>query len=217
MKTDILNTTQKPDELHRQALRLLDEQAQCIHTLEAEKNALENHIHNLNTIMQAEKSALEQRIRELEEALKLAQQWRFGRKSERLPAASQKPLADLPRKETTLAPDTGSTCPDCSAAMRHIRDGVNEVPEYVPAHFVVKRTVRPQYGCPCCETVHSEALLGAITYALKRLAALTTYLDDGRVPVDNNRCEQMMRLVAQGRKSWLSRVRCGAESGWRSC
>lgn len=57
MKTDILNTTQKPDELHRQALRLLDEQAQCIHTLEAEKNALENHIHNLNTIMQAEKSA----------------------------------------------------------------------------------------------------------------------------------------------------------------
>ncbi|HIA2574673.1 TPA: IS66 family transposase zinc-finger binding domain-containing protein [Escherichia coli] len=39
--------------------------------------------------------------------------------------------------------------------MRHIRDEVNEVLEYVPAHFVVKRTVRPQYGCPCCDTVHS--------------------------------------------------------------
>lgn len=44
-------------------------------------------------MMLAEKAALEQRIREPEEALKLAQQWRFGRKSGRLPA-SQKPLAD---------------------------------------------------------------------------------------------------------------------------
>lgn len=47
------------------------------------------------------------------------------------------------------------------------------------------------------------ALPGGITYTLKRWAALTTYLDGGRVQVDNNRCEQMMRPVAQGRKSWL--------------
>lgn len=46
-------------------------------------------------------------------------------------------------------------------------------------------------------------LHGAVTYALKRWPALETYLNDGRVPLDNNRSEQMMRPVAQGRKSWL--------------
>ncbi len=208
MKTDILNTTQNPDELRRLAQDLLDKQTQSIHTLEndnaaiqAEKTALEQHIRGQEVMMLAATTAYEQRIRELEEALKLAQQWRFGRKSERLPA-SQKPLADedaasdeaditrqlsdllppkektgkkpvrqllpahLPREETVLAPETGSgdgyPCPGCGAAMRHIRDEVNEVLEYVPAHFVVKRTVRPQYGCPCCDTVHSAALPAAI-------------------------------------------------------
>ncbi|HHL9234031.1 TPA: IS66 family transposase [Escherichia coli] len=208
MKTDILNTTQNLDELRRLAQDLLDKQTQRIHTLEndnaaiqAEKTALEQHIRGQEVMMLAATTAYEQRIRELEEALKLAQQWRFGRKSERLPA-SQKTLADedaasdeaditrqlsdllppkektgkkpvrqllpahLPREETVLAPETGPgdghPCPGCGAAMRHIRDEVNEVLEYVPAHFVVKRTVRPQYCCPCCDTVHSAALPAAI-------------------------------------------------------
>ncbi|EGL9416642.1 IS66 family transposase [Salmonella enterica] len=179
MKTDILNTTQNPDELRRMAQDLFRQQRQRIHTLQAEKHAME------------------QRIRELEEALKLAQQWRFGRKSERLPAG-QKPLADedaasdeagitrqlsdllsakentgkkpvrqplpahLPRQEIVLMPQTGCICPDCGGTMRHIRDEVNETQEYVPARFVVKRTVRPQYGCPDCDTVHSAALPAAI-------------------------------------------------------
>ncbi|WJS39636.1 IS66 family transposase (plasmid) [Escherichia coli] len=384
MTDDILHTIQNPDELRRLATELLTAQArkyeQRLHNLNTVNSTLEQRIHDLHAAMQAEKTAYEQRIRELEEALKLAQQWRFGRKSERLPA-SQKPLADedaasdeaditrqlrdllppeektgkkpvrqplpahLPREETVLAPETGPgdghPCLGCGAAMRHIRDEVNEVLEYVPAHFVVKCTVRPQYGCPCCDTVHSAAgsardivvydcrpgrggeyawamqagwsgtlvvdgyagyselfrggqegespvasgireagclahvrrkfmelyrmngspgarkaleqiralyilertirsrpaeqkrrwrrryarprmeafhawlsagektsapggaLHGAITYALKRWQALTTYLDDGQVPVDNNRCEQMMRPVAQGRRSWL--------------
>lgn len=208
MKTDILNTTQNLDELRRLAQDLLDKQTQRIHTLEndnaaiqAEKTALEQHIRGQEVMMLAATTAYKQRIRELEEAMKLAQQWRFGRKSERLPA-SQKTLADedaasdeaditrqlsdllppkektgkkpvrqllpahLPREETVLAPETGPgdghPCPGCGAAMRHIRDEVNEVLEYVPAHFVVKRTVRPQYGCPCCDTVHSAALPAAI-------------------------------------------------------
>ncbi|WP_097301746.1 IS66 family transposase [Escherichia coli] len=38
---------------------------------------------------------------------------------------------------------------------------------------------------------------------LKRWPALETYLNNRRVPVDNNRCEQMIRPVARGRKSWL--------------
>lgn len=127
MKTDILNTIQNPDELRRMAQDLLDKQTPRIHALEndnaaiqAEKAALEQHIRGQEVIMLTATTAYKQRIRELEEALKLAQQWRFGRKSERLPA-------DLLREETTLAPDTGSTCPDCGSEMHHIRDEVSSL------------------------------------------------------------------------------------------
>ncbi|MBL5827572.1 transposase [Serratia fonticola] len=38
---------------------------------------------------------------------------------------------------------------------------------------------------------------------MKRWPALLRYLDDGRVPIDNNRCENCIRPVAVGRKNWL--------------
>ena len=40
MKTDILNTTQNPDELRRLAQDLLDKQTQSIHTLENDNAAI---------------------------------------------------------------------------------------------------------------------------------------------------------------------------------
>ena len=43
----------------------------------------------------------------------------------------------------------------------------------------------------------------AIDYALKRWAALTHYLTDGRVPIDNNWIENQIRPIAIGRKNWL--------------
>src|SRR5699024_2828486 len=43
----------------------------------------------------------------------------------------------------------------------------------------------------------------ALDYSLKRWVALTRYLDDGRVPIDNNHIEQQIRPVALGRKDWL--------------
>ena len=43
----------------------------------------------------------------------------------------------------------------------------------------------------------------AIDYSLKRWAALTRYLDDPRVPIDNNHDEQQIRPWATGRKNWL--------------
>ncbi len=43
----------------------------------------------------------------------------------------------------------------------------------------------------------------AITYTLKRWAALVCYLNDGHVPIDNNRAENAIRAVAVGRKNWL--------------
>jgi transposase len=43
----------------------------------------------------------------------------------------------------------------------------------------------------------------ALDYSLKRWAALTRYLDDGSVPIDNNQVENLIRPWALGRKNWL--------------
>ena len=43
----------------------------------------------------------------------------------------------------------------------------------------------------------------AIDYSLSNWAALTRFLDDGHVPIDNNAAENSVRPVALGRKNWL--------------
>lgn len=42
-----------------------------------------------------------------------------------------------------------------------------------------------------------------IDYSLKRWVALTHYLSDGQVPIDNNWIENQIRPIAIGRKNWL--------------
>ncbi len=46
-------------------------------------------------------------------------------------------------------------------------------------------------------------MAGAIRYALSRWTALTRYLDDGTVEIDNNAAERALRVVALGRKNYL--------------
>lgn len=43
----------------------------------------------------------------------------------------------------------------------------------------------------------------ALDYSLKRWTALTRYLDDGMVPIDNNWVENQIRPWALGRSNWL--------------
>jgi transposase len=43
----------------------------------------------------------------------------------------------------------------------------------------------------------------AIRYALTRWTALTRYVDDGRLEIDNNAAERSLRGIALGRKNWL--------------
>ncbi len=43
----------------------------------------------------------------------------------------------------------------------------------------------------------------AIRYLKNQWNALTVFLEDGRVPIDNNETEQLMKQVATGRKNWL--------------
>lgn len=43
----------------------------------------------------------------------------------------------------------------------------------------------------------------ALGYIRNHWAQLQTYLGNGRCPIDNNECEQLMKQVAIGRKNWL--------------
>ena len=43
----------------------------------------------------------------------------------------------------------------------------------------------------------------AVRYIRNHWSALNEYVDDGRIPIDNNEVERLMKQVALGRKAWL--------------
>lgn len=89
----------------------------------------------------------------------------------------------------------------------------------------VRRRVRQARAGPRLEALHDwlhetlrsvarkSALAGAIRYALTRWAALTRYVDDGRIEIDNNAAERALRVVALGRKNYLF---AGSDAGGHS-
>lgn len=55
-----------------------------------------------------------------------------------------------------------------------------------------------------------DDLTKAINYMLRRWAAFSRFLDDGRVCISNNAAERALRCVPLGRKAWLF---CGSDRG----
>lgn len=53
----------------------------------------------------------------------------------------------------------------------------------------------------------------AMDYALRQRAALSRYVEDGRLAIDNGAAERAIRGIALGRKNWLF---CGSERGARA-
>ena len=53
----------------------------------------------------------------------------------------------------------------------------------------------------------------AIGYALNQWPALCRFVDDGRLPIDNNAVEREMKAIATGRKNWMF---FGSERGGRA-
>lgn len=78
-----------------------------------------------------------------------------------------------------------------------------------------RRRIRLSQAKPIAEKLHhwmrverqqvpdGTAISNALDYSLKRWTALTRYLDDGGIPIDNNRVENLIRPWALGRKNWL--------------
>ena len=75
--------------------------------------------------------------------------------------------------------------------------------------------MRQDRSVPLCKELHlwlqlqriqvadGSAIAKAIDYSLNRWAALTRFLVDGNVPIDNNHVENQIRPCALGRKNWL--------------
>lgn len=78
-----------------------------------------------------------------------------------------------------------------------------------------RRRIRQDKGKPIADALHAwltaqrqkvppgSTTAKAIDYSLGRWAALTRYLDDPRLPADNNRVENLIRAIAIGRNNWL--------------
>ena len=98
--------------------------------------------------------------------------------------------------------------------------------QYIAAIYEIEREVRDlepderrricqEKAAPLMETLHAwmiaqrelvfEGLVitKALDYSLNRWAALSRYLNDGTLPIDNNHIEQQIRPWALGRKNWL--------------
>jgi len=85
-----------------------------------------------------------------------------------------------------------------------------------------RRAVRQALSAPLVADLHvymleqraklsrGHDLAKAIDYILKRWAAFTLFLEDGRVCLSNNAAERALRGIALGRKSWLF---CGSDRG----
>ncbi|WP_122290102.1 IS66 family transposase [Pseudomonas savastanoi] len=79
----------------------------------------------------------------------------------------------------------------------------------------LRRRIRQERAVPVMDALHAwmiaqrqlvpdgSAIAKALDYSLKRWTALSRYLDDGAVPIDNNWCENQIRPWALGRKNWL--------------
>ncbi|MBB5547669.1 IS66 family transposase [Paraburkholderia fungorum] len=78
-----------------------------------------------------------------------------------------------------------------------------------------RRDIRQKRARPIADGLHDwmtgqrklvsegSAIAKALDYSLKRWDALTRYLADGRVPIDNNWLENQIRPWATGRANWL--------------
>lgn len=79
----------------------------------------------------------------------------------------------------------------------------------------LRKEVRQTRATPLLASMHSwlentlaklskkSDTAAAIRYALSRWHALTRYLDDGTLEIDNNAAERALRVVALGRKNFL--------------
>ena len=107
------------------------------------------------------------------------------------PTSKAKEAFDLINRLYAVESRIKTLAPDSVRAVRHAESKpiVDTLKEWLLRH---KPLVPPETG-----------LGKAITYTLNEWKKLIVFLDDGRVPIDNNEDERQIRHFAIGRKNWL--------------
>ena len=95
-------------------------------------------------------------------------------------------LYDVERKATELGADADTRCAMRQENAKPVLDKIEEKLQAWSIELLPKN--------PVAQAVH---------YARAQWQALTRYLDDGRLPIDNNISERTLRIAAVGRKNWL--------------
>ncbi len=122
-------------------------------------------------------------------------------------------LAHARRKFFDLHTATKSSV--AQRALEHIAQ-VYEIERELKACSAEERQrLRQERSKPLLDTLHAWLLLTrqkvtdgtatakALDYSLRRWQALTRFVDDGQLPVDNNHIENQIRPIAIGRNNWL--------------
>lgn len=112
-----------------------------------------------------------------------------------LHVASKSQLAEQALKYIGMLYDTERQVKDLDAEHRRRWRGEHAKPVADALHaWMLAQRVRVPDG---------SATAKALDYSLKRWVALTRYLDDGQLPIDNNWIENQIRPIAIGRANWL--------------
>ena len=85
--------------------------------------------------------------------------------------------------------------------------GIAETAEYLALRQSISRKVMADFkawlDAEKPKHLPKGPMGAAIGYALNQWETLTRFLDDARVPVDNNKAERALRAAALGKKNWL--------------
>jgi transposase len=93
-----------------------------------------------------------------------------------------------------------------------IYDIEREIKEFLPD---ARRLIRQERSKPLLDALHQWMILHrqkitdgsatakALDYSLRRWSALTRFVSEGQLPVDNNHIENQIRPIAIGRNNWL--------------
>jgi hypothetical protein len=105
------------------------------------------------------------------------------------------------------------------AAIARLYDVEDQAASWTPE---ARQALRHEASRPMVERLHqrfveardelrpTSKLAEAVAYALNRWPSLVRYLDDGRLPIDTNHLERLLRPIAIGRANWLFLGRAGA-------
>lgn len=100
-------------------------------------------------------------------------------------------------------------------AVQQIRELYEVEQKAHPLNVEERHRIRQQNAKPIADRLYrwllyerqqvpdGTAIAKALDYSLNRWTALTRYLEDGAIPIDNNRVENLIRPWALGRKNWL--------------